>query len=328
MSHSREDSQPRAHAPSDGFPTPSPLLDARRPVVAALVAAPIAVPSIALAAVPSSGLVVSYSLDETSGTVAHDTSGNGRDAAYVGDPTLSGADGVRLDGADDYVRLPNDILKGLTSVTVSTDVIVRPEQSGSYFIWGLGNTTSWYGNGYLFATGNPARTGIASGNWSTEQETRGSSNLERGVWKTLTYTLDADSKTSRLYLDGTQIAENTNTTITPGSIGGGTTTANYLGRSNYTPDKRLAGSLRDFRVYDHALSEEVTTLVATDGQRIARDKAALDLGDLSAVTTDLSLPAAGSTAPRSRGRRPTRRSCRTRAPSRVPPQDSRMPRSR
>ncbi len=264
------------------------------PVVAALVAAPIAVPSIALAAVPSSGLVVSYSLDETSGTVAHDTSGNGRDAAYVGDPTLSGADGVRLDGADDYVRLPNDILKGLTSVTVSTDVIVRPEQSGSYFIWGLGNTTSWYGNGYLFATGNPTRTGIASGNWSTEQETRGSSNLERGVWKTLTYTLDADSKTSRLYLDGTQIAENTNTTITPGSIGGGTTTANYLGRSNYTPDKRLAGSLRDFRVYDHALSaDEVKGLVKTP-EDTASAQAALDaltVTNIDDVRGNLTLPA-------------------------------------
>lgn len=265
------------------------------PVVAALVAAPIAVPLAATAATPTSGLVVSYPLDETSGAVAHDDSGNGRDAAYVGGPSLTGANGVRLDGADDYVSVPNNILAGLSSITVSTDVLVRPEQSGNYFIWGLGNTTDWYGNGYLFATGNPARTGIASGNWSTEQETRGSANLDRGVWKTLTYTLDAGSKTSRLYLDGVQVAENTNTTTTPGSIGGGTTTANYLGRSNYTGDKRLAGSLRDFRLYDRALSaDEVTTLVATDAQRVARDAAALDLGDLSAVTADIALPTAGT----------------------------------
>lgn len=265
------------------------------PVVAALVAAPIAVPIAATAATPTSGLVVSYPLDETSGAVAHDDSGNGRDAAYVGGPSLTGVNGVRLDGADDYVSVPNNILAGLSSITVSTDVLVRPEQSGNYFIWGLGNTTDWYGNGYLFATGNPARTGIASGNWSTEQETRGSANLDRGVWKTLTYTLDAGSKTSRLYLDGIQVAENTNTTTTPGSIGGGTTTANYLGRSNYTGDKRLAGSLRDFRLYDRALSaDEVTTLVATDAQRVARDAAALGLGDLSAVTADIALPTAGT----------------------------------
>jgi len=237
---------------------------------------------------------VSYPLDETSGTVAHDVSGHGRDAALVGGPTLSGPDGVRLDGSDDYVELPDDILKGLTSITVSTDVIVRPEQSGSYFIWGLGNTTDWYGDGYLFATGDPARAGIATGNWSTEQETRGSANLDRGVWKTLTYTLDAGSTTARLYLDGARIAENTHTTTTPGAIGNGTTTANYLGRSNYTPDKRLAGSLRDFRVYDRALTaDQVAALVATDQERVARDKAALGLGDLSAVTTALSLPGGG-----------------------------------
>lgn len=265
------------------------------PVVAALVAAPIAAPATADAATPTTGLVVSYPLDETSGTVARDASGNGRDATYVGGPALTGSNGARLDGTDDYVSVPNDILAGLTSITVSTDVLVRPEQSGNYFVWGLGNTTDWYGNGYLFATGNPARAGIASGNWTTEQETRGSANLERGVWKTLTYSLDAGSKTARLYLDGVQVAENTNTTTTPGAIGGGKTSANYLGRSNYTPDRRLAGSLRDFRVYDHALTaDEVQSLVPTDPQRIARDKAALDLGDLSAVTGNVTLPTAGT----------------------------------
>ena len=281
--------------PRTALPRRLPSWTLAVPVVAALVAAPIAVPLAADAATPTSGLVVSYPLDETSGAVAHDDSGNGRDAAYVGGPSLTGTGGVRLDGVDDYVSVPNDILAGLSSVTVSTDVLVRPEQSGNYFIWGLGNTTDWYGNGYLFATGNPARAGIASGNWSTEQETRGSANLDRGVWKTLTYTLDAGSKTSRLYLDGVKVAENTNTTTTPGAIGGGKTTANYLGRSNYTPDKRLAGSLRDFRLYDRALSaDEMTSLVATDQQRVARDAAALSLGDLSAVTANIALPTGGA----------------------------------
>ncbi|MGP2481149.1 immunoglobulin-like domain-containing protein, partial [Listeria monocytogenes] len=69
----------------------------------------------------------------------------------------------------------------------------------------------------------------------------------------------------------------------------------YLGRSNYTPDKRLAGSLRGFRLYDRALAaDEVTTLVPTDAQRVARDKAALSLGDLSAVTANIALPTTGT----------------------------------
>lgn len=263
------------------------------PIVAALVAAPAVIPSAVQAAEPGSGLVVAYPLDETSGTVAHDASGNGRDASFVGGPTLGGADGVRLDGDDDYVHLPDDVMAGLSSVTVSTEVLVRPEQSGDYFIWGLGNTTDWFGDGYLFATGNPARAGIASGNWSTEQETRGSANLERGVWTTMTYTLDADTTTARLYLDGVQVAENSNTTTTPGELGGGTTTANYLGRSTYTPDKRLAGSLRDFRVYDRALSaDEVAGLVETPDDRQAAQAAldALTVTNIDDVRGNLALP--------------------------------------
>ncbi|MEX8056662.1 family 43 glycosylhydrolase [Microbacterium sp. 16-032] len=263
------------------------------PVIAALVAAPLTAPVIAGAVAADAGLVASYPLDETFGTVARDTSGNGRNATFEGGPTLAGADGVRLDGNDDDVKLPNDILKGLDSITVSTDVIVRPEQSGNYFIWGLGNTTDWYGNGYLFATGNPARTGIALGNWTTEQKAESTTALERGVWKKLTYTLDAASKTSRMYIDGVQIAENTNTTSLPSMIGGGTTTANYLGRSNYTPDKRLAGSLRDFRIYNRALTAtEVKGLVKTpeDSAAVQSALSALAVTNIDDVRGNLTLP--------------------------------------
>ncbi|MCY1715342.1 family 43 glycosylhydrolase [Microbacterium sp. SL62] len=263
------------------------------PVIAALVAAPLTAPVIAGAVAADAGLVASYPLDETSGTVARDTSGNGRNATFEGGPTLTGADGVRLDGNDDDVKLPNDILKGLDSITVSTDVIVRSEQSGNYFIWGLGNTKAPDGNGYLFSTGNPARTGIALGNWTTEQKAESTTALERGVWKKLTYTLDAASKTSRMYIDGVQIAENTNTTSLPSMIGGGTTTANYLGRSNYTPDKRLAGSLRDFRIYDRALTAtEVKGLVKTpeDSAAVQSALSALAVTNIDDVRGNLTLP--------------------------------------
>ena len=55
------------------------------------------------------------------------------------------------------------------------------------------------------------------------------SALPRGAWKTLTYTLE--DGTATLYLDGVQVGENTDVTIEPGDIGGGRTTANYIGRS-------------------------------------------------------------------------------------------------
>lgn len=264
-------------------------------VTAALVGASVVLTSTppALAAVDDR-LVVHYALDETSGSVAADLSGNGRDATFVGAPQLTGGEGVRLDGVDDHVRLPDNLLAGLTSITVSTEVLIRPTQATPYFIYGMGNTSSGAGNGYLFSTGNAYRSSIATGNWSTEQTVNSGANLARGVWKTITYTLDDATNTARIYLDGVQVAQNTNVTTTPGSIGAGATTANYLGRSVYTADRYLAGSLRDFRIYDAALTAaEVAALPPGAQTRVDRDLAVLDLGDLSAVEADVALPTSG-----------------------------------
>jgi beta-xylosidase len=247
-------------------------------------------------AVAATSLVAYYPLDDATGTVATDKSGAGRNGTYVGSPALTGGEGVRLDGVDDHVKLPDNLLAGLTSITVTAEVLVRAAQGTPYFIYGFGNTdAAGAGNGYLFATGNAYRASIASGNWSTEQTATSGANLERDVWKTITYTLDDATNTARLYLDGVQVAQNTAVTITPGSIGGGATTANYLGRSVYNADKRLAGSLREVRIYDAALSStEVAALVPSDVVRVQRDGAGLSLGDLSSVTSDLTLPVKGA----------------------------------
>ena len=240
-------------------------------------------------------LVAHYPLQESSGTVAVDVSGSRKDATYVGAPTLTGAEGVRLDGSDDHVKLPDNILAGLNSITVSAEVLIRQDQATPYFIWGLGTpATSNSGNGYLFTTGNAYRGTISPNNWQGEQNTTSGQDLPRGVWKTLAYTLDDATNTARLYLDGVQVAQNTNVTITPASLGGGVTTANYIGRSNYDADRRLAGSVRDFRIYDTALSAtEVAALHPDDATKLARDAAAISLGDVSGLTANLMLPTTG-----------------------------------
>jgi len=240
-------------------------------------------------------LVAHYPLDETTGTVAVDASGSGNDGTYVGSPTLTGEEGVRLDGVDDHVRLPDDLLAGLDSVTVHADVLIRGSQATPYFIYGFGNTDAdGVGDGYLFATGNPYRASIATGSWTTEQTVNSGTDLPRDRWATLTYTLDDATDTARLYLDGVEVAESTDVTTTPAEIGDGATSANYLGRSVYTADRYLAGSLRDVRIYGAALSaEEVGRLQPSDETRVERDAAALSLGDLSAVTADLELPTTG-----------------------------------
>jgi hypothetical protein len=246
-------------------------------------------------AAPDERLVAHYALDETAGTVAIDSSGNDRNASYVGGAVLGGDAGVSLDGVDDHVALPANILAGLDSVTVSLDVLVRPDQASPYFIFGLGNpATSNSGTGYLFATGNALRAGLTPNNWRGEQIVSSGADLARGVWKAVSYTLDDATDTARLYVDGAQVAVQTGVTVKPGEIGAGATTSNFIGRSNYAADRYLAGSVRDFRLYDTALtSEEIAAIPPADDTRAARDAEQLSLGDVSALTADIALPASG-----------------------------------
>lgn len=200
------------------------------------------------------GLALWYKLDASSGTVAVDSSGHGRNGTVNGTAGWSGnGEGLTFNGSSTYVKVPDNIMSGMNAITVSMDVQIDATQATPYFLYGFGNTaSSGTGNGYLFTTGNSFRAAIASGNSSTEQNTRTSAALQRSVWKHVTYTQTGN--TGVLYEDGVERARNTSVTLTPGSIGSGITTANYIGKSVYTSDKLFKGKIRDFRVYDRALA--------------------------------------------------------------------------
>ncbi|WP_330286304.1 family 43 glycosylhydrolase [Streptomyces sp. NBC_00576] len=253
------------------------------------------VPAHAAASDLTDGLALWYKLDAASGTTVADASGNGRTGTVNGTAGWSNSgDGLAFNGSDTYIKVPDNIMSGMSSISVSMDVKIDSAQSNPYFIYGFGNTSGTAGNGYLFTTGNSYRTSIASGNWSTEQTTRNAgANLQRAVWKQITYT--QTGSTGVLYEDGVEVGRNTAITLTPGSIGSGTTTANYIGKSVYPGDNLFKGNIRDFRVYNRALAgtevEELSLPIAAQG--VAADKSALTLGDTSAVTADLTLPSAG-----------------------------------
>jgi GH43 family beta-xylosidase len=207
----------------------------------------------AQAAEITDGLALWYKLDATSGTVAGDASGNGRNGTVNGTAGWSGSgEGLTFNGSDTYIKVPDNIMSGMNSITVSMDVQIDANQATPYFLYGFGNSANGAGNGYLFGTGNTFRTAIASGAFSTEQNTRTTSDLPRSVWKHVTYT--QTGTTGVLYQDGVEVARNTSVTTTPGSIGSGTTTANYIGKSLYSGDKLFKGKMRDFRVYNRALA--------------------------------------------------------------------------
>ncbi len=72
------------------------------------------------------GLVLRYDLTQTSGTAVADSSGNGRTGTLVGGGTWTGDGGLALDGVDDHVKLPNNVMAGLSSITVSRRRAHRP----------------------------------------------------------------------------------------------------------------------------------------------------------------------------------------------------------
>ncbi|MDQ4051592.1 MAG: family 43 glycosylhydrolase [Actinomycetota bacterium] len=222
-------------------------------------------PAAAAAADVTDGLVLRYDLTQVTGTTVTDSSGNGRNGTLRGGGTWTGTTGLSLDGVDDHVKLPDNVLAGLDSITISTEVYVEPTQASPYFIWGLGNTaTSASGTGYLFASGNAFRAGITTTNWSGEKVTAKApaGNLARGVWKTVTYTQTGTVGT--LYEDGVQVGQNNAVTVLPSAIGNGTTTNNLLGESNYASDNSLKGKVRDFRIYNRALSAAEVSDIATE----------------------------------------------------------------
>ncbi|MGW1712550.1 LamG domain-containing protein [Streptomyces sp. NPDC002156] len=210
------------------------------------------------------GLLLRYKLDETSGTVAHDSSGNGRHGTVNGTASWDGEEGLAFNGSNTYIKMPNNIMAGLSSITVAFDVWIDPGLGKPYFFYGLGNTSGTNGNGYLFTTGNTLRTSISMTDYTAKQDIQPSGDpyqLDRGMWKHVTYTQTGN--TGILYENGVEKARKTNVTIAPGAIGGGTTTANYIGRSLYAYDLYFDGRMRDFRVYNRALSSSEVQAVAT-----------------------------------------------------------------
>jgi GH43 family beta-xylosidase len=262
----------------------------------------VAPPAPAEAASIDDGLVAWYKLDETAGTSVADSSGNGRTAAVEGTAGWNAGHGFVFGGggasSGNAVKLPDDLTAGLDSITVSFDTWVDPSLTGNHFIYNLGNVavgTPQSGTGYLFATSTPYRSVISNAAWSNEKVTSKGSNLAKGAWKRLTYTQTGTVGT--LYENGTQVAQNTAVTVTPAQIGAGKTTRNYIGRSAYAADNSFKGVVSDFRIYDRALTtSEVGELATQSATALAASDATwveTALGDVSAVTSNLTLPATG-----------------------------------
>ncbi len=199
----------------------------------------------------SSGLVAFYPFDETSGTSANDASGNGHTATLSGGATFASGlqnNAVTLSGSNQYVSLPGGIVSSLSSFSISTWVKLSaaPPQWARIFDFGTGTNT------YMFLTPNSGagtRFSITTSGNGQEQQINAPA-LTTGTWRHVAVTRSGNTGT--LYVDGAQVAQNATMTLSPMSLG--TTTQNWLGRSQFAVDPYLSAQLDNFRIYDRALS--------------------------------------------------------------------------
>lgn len=253
---------------------------------------------VAAHATEPASLVGSYDFSEAGGTVLHDVSGSGRDAAVVGGEAWRGGY-MQFTGAN-HVKLPDGLLAGRSAATIVIET-APTALSGNKFLWNMGGSGD-SSTGQFFIQPVAPRVAISKTNWSGEQSVTSATKLVPGQWQSVAATIaknaDGTTSTLSLYIDGALVAQKADSTVALSDLT--THTMNFIGKSAYNGDTLYQGGVSAFRVYDEALSAaDIATASATDAAATAAEVAgAIDLDaanvqDLSQVESDLVLPTAG-----------------------------------
>jgi hypothetical protein len=212
-------------------------------------------PAVPVASDPGTTNLMAYFPFESD---AKDASGHGytgtlNNITFVDSMTGFGKAAV-FNGTTGYVDLGasfgTNLVKSLSSCTIATWV----NYSGAGNVWqrvldiGTGSTN------YMFLTTEngsdfPRFAILATG--GTEVSATSSQVMSIG-WHHLAATVDGTGKTIAIYVDGTLGQGGVATTALPKDLGA--TTQNWVGRSQWTADPYLNGSVDDLRVYNRVLT--------------------------------------------------------------------------
>jgi hypothetical protein len=194
-----------------------------------------------------------YKFDETTGTVAHDSSGNARDGNISGTcQWVAGHAGnaLSLDGSTCFVTVPSGIARAISN----TSIVVWAEVDSSsnwQRIMDFGSSNMIY----MFLTtrnsvSGTVRFAISKSGGPGEQLLDGPTALPVGAWSHVAVVLEGQR--ASLYVGGVLQSLKSTFSLRPSDLG--STTNDWLGRSQYATDPYFKGKLDDFRIYDYALS--------------------------------------------------------------------------
>ncbi len=193
-------------------------------------------------------LVGWWRLDEGSGTIAYDASGNGNDGTFNGAPQwVAGRFGgaLEFDGSDDYVTIGNLNLPG--SFTLAFWMLPPSLPGGWHSV-----VMKEYDYGFEFdGTNLLGRSGNGTGGWGATVSTTISTPA---IWYHAALTWNGSDL--EMFIDGTSVSKNSGTHIS--------NTTPLLFASWNTSSEFFAGIIDDVRIYNHAMSES-EILAAMEG---------------------------------------------------------------
>jgi hypothetical protein len=186
----------------------------------------------------SAELVAHWRFEEGSGTVAHDTSGNGNDGTFNGDPQwVSGFIGgaLEFDGVDDYIEI------GDLDLTESFTLIFWMRPSSLPGDW-HSVVMKEYDYGFEFdGTNLLGRVGNGAGGWGATVTTTISTPA---VWYHVALTWNGSDL--EMFIDASSVGQNTGTHVSNDNP--------LLFGSWNTSSEFFNGTIDDVRIYDHVLS--------------------------------------------------------------------------
>lgn len=199
-------------------------------------------------------LLVHLPFDETYGSTSADTSGNGWTATLVNSPAwTTGIFGNALNfssASSQSATLGTGVLTGVNDFTISVWVKMTSFATWArIFDFGTGTTNYMFLSAQGPAGAGKPRFAIRTPSVS-EQDIDSSVALPTGTWTQIVVTLSGT--TGKMYINGTLVGTNSSMSLTPASLG--STTLNYFGRSQFSADPYLNGSIDDFRLNGHALT--------------------------------------------------------------------------
>ncbi|MHC4221846.1 MAG: LamG-like jellyroll fold domain-containing protein, partial [Planctomycetota bacterium] len=232
-------------------------------------------------------LVAHWKFDETSGSTAADSSGNGHDATVTGAAWWSGGEidgSLNFDGAD-YVTVPPEVFEGISSeITICLwqygDAAVQPQNDR--ILWADAGDDKMltinlpYGDGTVYWDAGNDRNGT----YDRVSKAATASQYE-GQWNHWAFCKNAASENMTIYLNGNYW---TNGTGLPREIRD--ITACKIG-SNITGNAfNYDGIMDDFRIYNYRLTSDDIADIYAEGGNISFSEG-FEGADFSNWTTEV-----------------------------------------